>query len=202
MRGAKPFLGILTLGLAISLFGGCLDSVLDGHTRPMLVSINGGMPLQSDVFAADTTMAGGGGIPEDGVYMVFSNTPSQKFLTLTPADPYGIFIIDEYTIEYEVLHMLPTGAFFTSGTLPPISGTMHLALPVNSEVTTHLIIMPASLKLQPPIMDLMPGGAVPYGELIIDATITFSGHESGGTKNKLIQGSLTVLATDYGEEEE
>ena len=28
MRSAKPFLGILTLCLAVSLFGGCLDSIV------------------------------------------------------------------------------------------------------------------------------------------------------------------------------
>ena len=201
MRSAKPLLGILTLGLAMALFGGCGDNVLDGHTRPTLNSINGGMPLQSDVFVVDTTLVSGGTIPEDGVNLVFSNPPSQKFLELTPADSYGIFIIDEYTITYEVLHRLPSGAFFSSGTLPPISGAMQLAIPVNTEVETFLIVMPAALKFQAPIVDIMPGGQVEYGQLIIRADLTFSGHESGDTQHKLIEGSLTVLVANYGDEE-
>ncbi len=201
MRSAKPIIGILSLGLILAVAAGCGESVVDGHTRPLITSINGGMTLQSDVFVADSTMEAGGYIPEDGTTLIFSNPPAQKFLELTPTDPYGNFVITEYTITYEILHRLPNDAPFSSGTLPPVSGALQLSIPVGGEVETFIIIMPAALKLENPIQDLLPGGQVVAGQLIVRADITFAGHESGSTDIKLLTGSITVLVANYGDED-
>ena len=201
MRSTKAVQAILVLAAALALAGGCGESIVDGHTRPALMDINEGMTLQADVFVSDTTMVGGGFIPEEGVTVTFSNQPSQQFLNLQANDPYGTFVLTEYTIVYEVLHRLPTGAFFSSGTLPPVSGAMHLEIPVNQQVETFLIVMPAALKYQAPISDILPGGQVPYGELILRAEMTFAGNESGDDRVRLIEGALTVYVANYGDED-
>ena len=130
MRSSAAFILIAIAGLGLSLSGGCGENTIDGHTRPTLLSINAGAPLHADVFVEDTTLAGDGYIPEESVEFVFSNPPSHQFLDLDPSDPYGTFIITSYTVSYEVLELLPSGASFSTPGLSTVSLPMNLALPV------------------------------------------------------------------------
>lgn len=200
MRSSAAFIliAIAALGLA---FNGCGENAVEGHTRPTLLSINGGAPLHADVFVEDSTMAGGGYIPEESVEFVFANPPSQKFLDLTPDDPYGVFILDSYTVRYTVLQVLPTNSGFSDANLPTVSSPIHLGLPVNTEVTTALVLAPASLKLEPPILDLMPLGTVPYGEIVVQAEITFTGHEQGSERTRSFEATTTILFANYADED-
>ncbi|MBM4117469.1 hypothetical protein FJ251_06935 [bacterium] len=202
MRSSAAFILIAVAALGLALSGGCGENAIEGHTRPTLLSINGGAPLHADVFVEDTTVTGGGYIPEESVEFVFANPPSQRFLDLTPDDPYGVFILDSYTVRYEVLQMLPTGSGFSEANLPAVSAPIHLGLPVNAEVTTALVLAPASLKLEPPILDLMPGtGTVPYGEVVVQAEITFTGHEQGSNRSQSFEAVTTILFANYADED-
>ncbi len=201
MRSIAAVSILLVLGLSAALVGGCGESAIDGHTRPAILAINGGAPIHADVFVVDTTLVSGGGIPEDLAVFRFANPPSQKFLDLTPDDPYGTFVLDSYTVSYEVVQELPGGGVFTQGELPTISGATHLALPVGMEVESVFILVPASLKMEFPVADLLPGGAAPAGELVVHAEITFTGHESGSDRVQLISGAATILFADYADED-
>lgn len=201
MRSSAAFIFIAIAALGLAFSGGCGENAVEGHTRPTLLSINGGAPLHADVFVVDTTLAGGGYIPEEAVEFVFTNPPSQKFLDLTPDDPYGVFILDSYTVRYEVLQMLPTGSGFSEANLPAVSSPIHLGLPVNSQVTTALVLAPASLKLEPPLLDLMPMGTVPYGEVVVQAEITFTGHEQGSDRSQSFEAVTTILFANYADED-
>lgn len=201
MRSTAALILILTASLGLAMSGGCGQNTIDGHTRPTLLSINGGAPLHSDVFVADTTMIGGGYIPQDAAEFRFSNPPSQKFLDLSPEDPYGIFIIDSYTVRYEVIAMLDGEGSFSEPNLPTLSNPIHIAIPVNSEVLTSLVLSPASLKFENPIVDIMPGGTAPNGELVVRADITFTGHEQGSDRTQLLEGAATILFADYADED-
>ncbi len=202
MRSSAAFILIAAAGLGLALSGGCGSNTIDGHTRPTVLAINGGAPLHADVFVVDTTVAGGGYIPEESVEVVFSNPPSHQFMDLDASDPYGTFIIDSYTVRFEVLHLLDGGnGSFSTPNLPPISTPIHLSLPVNSTVTTALVLAPASLKFEPPILDLMPGGTAPNGEVIVQAEITFTGHEQGSDRVQSIDGGTTILFANYADED-
>ncbi len=202
MRNSAAYFLVLVTAIALALSGGCGTNAIEGHTRPTLMSINGGAPLHSDVFVFDSTLVGGGYIPQEAVEFTFSNPPSQKFMDLAPEDPYGTFIIDSYTVRYEVLLELTggPGADFTSGELPVITNPVHIALPVDSDVMTSLVIAPGALKLESPIVDLMPGGTAPNGELVVRAEITFTGHEQGSTNVQSLEGSTTILFANYADE--
>jgi hypothetical protein len=202
MRSSAAFILIAVAGLGLSLSGGCGSNAIDGHTRPTLQSINGGAPLHADVFVVDTTVAGMGYIPEESVEVVFTNPPSHQFMDLDESDPYGTFIVDAYTVRYVVQHMLDGGnGSFSEADLPSISQPMHLALPVNSTVTTALVLAPAMLKFEPPIGDLMPGGTAPNGEVVVRAEITFTGHEQGSDRVQSIEGATTILFANYADED-
>ena len=142
MRNSSALLLIIVTIVALAMSGGCGTNAIEGHTRPTLMSVNGGAPLHADVFVFDSTLVGGGYIPQDAVEFSFTNPPSQKFIELTPEDPYGTFIIDSYTIRYDVLLELTggPGGSFSSGDLPVVTNPIHIALPVNSEVMTSLVI--------------------------------------------------------------
>ena len=201
MRSIAAVFSILLLSLGLALSSGCGESAIDGHTRPTILSINGGTPIVADVWVVDTTLVSGGGIPEELVPFVFTNPPSQKFLDLTPDDPYGIFILESYTVSYEVLHEFTGGGVFTPGTLPTISVPCHLALPVGAQVETEFVLSPASLKMEFPVASILPGGTAPAGELIVKAEITFTGHESGSDRSRTLSTAATILFADYADED-
>jgi hypothetical protein len=201
MRRSAALILIAVAGLGLTLSGGCGSNTIEGHTRPTLLSINGGAPLHADVFVADSLAPGGGYIPEQSVEVVFTNPPSHLFLNLDENDPYGVFILDSYTVRYEVLHLLEGGGSFSTPNLPTVSSPMQLALPVNSEVTTALILAPASLKFENPIVDIMPGGTAPSGEAVVRADITFTGHEQGSDHVQSIEASATILFANYADED-
>ncbi len=202
MRSSVALILFIAMGLSSALIEGCGKNVVDGHTRPTLLAINGGSPIHSDVFVVDTTLVSGGYIPQETAEFIFTNPPSQKFLDLSPEDPYGIFIIDAYTIRYEVLQELDGGGNFSTANLPVISNATHIAIPVNSEVTTSLVLAPASLKFEDPIVDLMPGGMAPNGELVVRAEVIFTGHEQGSDRVQVLEGMATVLFANYADDDE
>ncbi len=204
MRSSVALILIFALGLSSAFIGGCGKNVVDGHTRPTLLAINGGSPIYADVFVVDTTLVSGGYIPTESAEFTFTNPPSQKFLDLSPEDPYGISIIDSYTVRYEVVLMLNGGdeEAFSTPNLPVISNATHIAIPVNTEVTTSLVLAPASLKYEDPIIDLMPGGVAPNGELVVRVEVLFTGHEQGSDRTQVLEGMATVLFANYADEEE
>jgi hypothetical protein len=202
MRSSVALILIFAMGLGSALIEGCGKNVVEGHTRPTLIAINGGAPIHSDVFVVDTTLVSGGYIPQESAEFVFTNPASQKFLDLSPEDPYGVFIIDAYTVRYEVLQELDGGGDFSTPNLPVISNATHIAIPVNTEVTTSLVLAPASLKFEDPIVDLMPGGLAPNGELVIRAEILFTGHEQGSDRDQVLEGMATILFANYADEAE
>ncbi|MCP4549067.1 MAG: hypothetical protein GY835_21635 [bacterium] len=191
----------IVLGLSLALMGGCGDSIMDGHTWPTLISINEGIPVYSDVWVVDTTLAGGGYIPQEAVTFKFTNSASQRFLDITPDDPYGNFILTSFTISYEVVQYLDAGGVITPGTLPTVSGAMNLVLPVGSEVETSMMIAPAAIKLENPVLSLFPGGAAPAGEVIVVAEVLFLGHEQGSDHVQEVSGGTTILFANYGDED-
>ncbi len=201
MRSSAAFILIALAGLGLTLSGGCGSNNIEGHTRPTLLSINGGAPLHADVFVADSLAPGGGYIPEESVEFVFANPPSHLFMDLDETDPYGVFILDSYTVRYEVLQLLAGGGSFSAANLPTVSTPMHLALPVNAEVATALVLAPASLKFENPIVDIMPGGTAPNGEAVVQAEITFTGHEQGSDRVQSFEASTTILFANYADED-
>lgn len=202
MRSSAAFTLIAAAGLVLAFSGGCGTNTVEGHTRPTLLSINGGAPLHADVFVVDTTITSGGYIPEESVEVIFTNPPSHQFMDLDPSDPYGTFVITAYTVRYEVLHMLDGGnGSFSTPNLETITQPMHLSLPVNGTVTTALVLAPASLKFEPPVLDLMPGGTAPNGEVVVRAEITFMGHEQGSDNIQSIDGETTILFANYADED-
>lgn len=200
MRSTAAYFLIAVAALALAMSSGCGQNTIETHTRPVVLSINGGAPLHADVFVVDTTYAGGGYIPQETAEFVFSNPPSQNFIDLSPEDPYGTFIIESYTIRYEVIQLLDGGGSFSTPDLPTISNPIRISLPVNATVTTALVLAPASLKFENPIVDIMPGGTAPNGEAVVAAEITFTGHEQGSDRNQLIEASTTILFADYADE--
>ncbi len=200
MRNSVALILFLAMGLSSALIEGCGKNVVDGHTRPTLLSINGGSPIHSDVFVADTSMAGGGYIPQESAEFIFTNPPSQKFLDLSAEDPYGVFIIDAYTIRYEVLQEFDGGGFFSVANLPVISNVTHIAIPVNSVVTFSIMLASASMKYEDPIIDLMPGNSAQFGELVVSAEIVFTGHEQGSDRVQVLEGMTTILFANYADD--
>ncbi|MCB9515051.1 MAG: hypothetical protein R3C71_00885 [Candidatus Krumholzibacteriia bacterium] len=200
MRSTAAYSLIAVAALTLALSSGCGQNTIEGHTRPTLLSINAGQPLHADVFVSDTTLVGMGYIPEETVEVVFSNPPSQAFLDMTPDDPYGNFVFTAATIRYEVLQLLEGGGSFSTPNLPTVSIPMHLTIPVGTEMTTSLVLAPASIKLEAPIVDIMPGGTAPNGEAVVRAEIIFTGHEQGSDRDQIIEASTTILFADYADE--
>jgi hypothetical protein len=193
---------ISLLSLTLAVFIGCGDSPIDGHTTPSLVTINGGIPIYSDVWVVDTTLASGGSVPQESALFIFRNTPTHSFLDLAPEDPHGTFIIESYTITYELIQMIaPPQNTFTPGEFESFTASCHLSLPVNSEVETTLLMIPFAMKLDFPIIDLFPENSAPAGELIVRADIVFTGHESGSDKIRTLEGSATIIFANFADED-
>lgn len=201
MRAIAVLGALLVLGLAAALVGGCGNSPIEAHTVPTLLSINGGAPVHADVWDVDTTLVSGGTIPEEAAVFLFSNPPSQEFLDISPEDPYGIFTITSYRIDYTILQVLSGGGVVPDATLPSLSGSMHLALPVGSETEVSLVLAPASLKMESPLIELFPDGSAPNGEIVVRADISFLGRENGQEFTRMLQGSATLLFANYADED-
>jgi len=201
MRSSAAFILIAFAGLGLALSGGCGENTIDGQTRPTVLSINAGAPLHADVFVEDTTVAGDGFIPEESVEVIFNNPPSHDLFDLDETDPYSHFIFTSYTVNYHILQLLEGGGSFSTANLPSVTYPMQLIVRVNQEVTTAIVLAPASLKLEPPIVDIMPGGTAPSGEAVVRAEITFSGHALGSDHEQIIEADATILFANYADED-
>jgi hypothetical protein len=174
--------------------GGCAD---DSSTRSVVtvVSINGNMPLQSDVRGtgenpldpSDDT------ITDDVVEVTLANHPHDKVLELVPGMPFGDVIFTEYSVTF----IRDDG----NGPAPaPFSGAMYLKVP-NAQTnpfgyvppTAYILLVPGSLKIESPLNDLAYGG----GQINTTACVEMIGRETTSKDVIKVEATLNVSFANY-----
>ena len=168
-RLLAPLIALVLTGL---LAGGCADG-RQTRSNVQVVLVNNNNPLESDVLK-DT--GGAGTVVEDAVSIQIRDTASDSLLTLKPNGPYGSVVLDRYDVQFQ-----------SDEDIPPVSGTLGWTVHVGETVTGNIVIVPAALKAEPPLVGLDAGG-----EIQAVAKVTIQGHEANSNYNVTTQFTLQV----------
>ena len=168
--------------VALALLGvtatGCSDRSVP-RSDPQVETINDNQPLQSDVVRIDGENAS---VMEDEVAVSIWNKSSDEVLDLY-GGPYNRVLLDRYTVTFE-----------SSEAIPPVSGGLGWAVDVNRIMSGSIIVVPASLKTQPPLVSLWQGG-----QIQTIAHITFYGHETGSNQDIRFSTVLQINFANYAD---
>jgi hypothetical protein len=166
MRIRVPLaLALLTVVLAGWIAAGCSD---DSTPRSVLqiTDINKNQPLSSDVAEGpDSALT----VREDAIVITVKNTPHDTVLDLSSEQAFSLVTLDRYEIRFE-----------SSESIPTVSGALGWTVRSGSSVDGSLVVVPASLKVQAPLISLRDGG-----EIQTTARLTIIGHEA--TSNSTIK---------------
>jgi hypothetical protein len=190
---------LAAFAFAVISAGGCAD---DTSTRSVVtvVSINGNMPLQSDVRGNgfDPMDPSDDTITDDIVEVTLANYPHDKALNLVPGMPFGDVIFTEYNVTF----MRGDG----NGPAPaPFSGAMYLKVP-NAQSqpigyippTGYILLVPAALKIESPLNDLAYGG----GQINATACVELIGRETTSKDVVKVEATLNVSFANYVDEDD
>lgn len=167
-RQASVIAGFGALCAAL-LFAGCSDS---SSARSVLrvESLNNNAALQSDVLSPGPTVV------EDAVTLTVRNEPHDDVLVIDPNGPFGHVTIERYEIRFE-----------SDEAVPSVRAALGWTVPSGRSVSGSIVIVPAELKLEPPLVSLVNGG-----EIVSTAHITLIGREATSNREVRIEAILPV----------
>jgi len=167
---------LLVVGLSLFLFAGCSDDGI-GRSVMEVVSVNDGAPVvdaQLDPGGDQTVGTPDDVVPEGSVKVTVRNRAYNEFTTATETDPFGAFVIDRVTVQWQPL-VLGTAA----DQLPAYDRAFDFSQVVkrgtDAEFTIPLVTF--DMKSQPFLQGLISGDPPFFAQ----AKVTFTGHESGST---------------------
>ena len=177
LRIAASVLGFVLLGC---LAAGCSDSSAPRSVLSV-VEINENQPLSSDVAEVVDTMYT---VREDAVALIVRNNPHDGVLDLTEEEPYGYVTLDRYEIR-----------FVSSEAIPPVTGALGWTVRSGDDTAGSIVIVPASHKVQPPLLSLRRGG-----EIQATALVTITGHEATSGYTVKVETSFPVNFANWADE--
>ena len=162
---------LLTLALLGGIATGCSDDAA-GRSVLQVTKINNNLPLSSDVENPDGSLT----VREDVILITVSNTPHDAVLDLASGKPYSVITLERYEIRFE-----------SDETIPPVSGALGWTVESGKTVEGSLVVVPASLKTQPPLSALRGGG-----EIQTTAWLTITGRETTSGSTVKVEASFPV----------
>ncbi len=170
---ARPATGAILAGILLSLLCGC-NHALVPRSVVTVVSANQNQPLQSDVLKqpTDSTTA----VADDAITVELQNRPADSELSLTPGGPFGTVFLDTYQVTFQ-----------SDEAIPSVSGALGWTVDTGSTVTGEIVIVPAVLKTEPPLV-----GLDQQGEIQAVAHIVITGHEANSQKPIHVETDLQV----------
>lgn len=132
-------------------------------------------------------------IRADLVPVLFHNRPYANNLIFTePSAPHGDFLITRYRVEWVSVNGGPT--------LPTYNGGISVQVPTGEFVEAYVMIVDFQDKATPPLSDLCYVCANAGGEILMQANVTFWGHEIGTTRETTVEASIGVVFVDLVQE--
>jgi hypothetical protein len=189
----KAMGSVAALGLVTAILGCDPDEL--PRSDVTILSVNGNEALQSDVLnhgEDDTPNTEDDFIPEDEIFIRFSNVPSDAQGVNTAVGAFSDVTIETYRISFSAVD--PTGA---SVAIDPVVGGMHAVVRSNNFVDIAIVAVPAALKIRPPISGLL--GAA--GEIVGTAHLEFWGTEKTSNDDIYVDAYLVVNFADFGDDD-
>jgi hypothetical protein len=176
-RSAQIWVCIMLTGLLCGT--GCSNSS-SPRSVLQIVNLNDNQPLASDVVR---TVTGSATVMEDKVYVEVRNDPHDSVVDLKPGGPFSFVVIDSYRIHFEA-----------EEAIPDVSGGLGWNVASGSSVIGQIVVVPASLKMEAPLLQLWEGN-----ELLATAKITFYGHEVTSNYKLTVETSLPVHFANWAD---
>ena len=135
---------LATLALTILVTGlvGCGDDTPRSDVQ--IYSVNGNGALQSDVLNIGEDELPGTAddfVPEDEVYVVFSNYQSDTQSPANPTGPFGRVTMTRYRVS-----------FASEEAIPPYIGGMNTVVAQNDTAGAAVVVVPGSFKVESPLV--------------------------------------------------
>jgi hypothetical protein len=165
-------LAFSTVALLGCLAAGCSDTSAP-RSIVRVTAINENLPLQSDVVGGTEEAPT---VKEDAISMSVNNVPHDATLTLTANGQFGYVVLDRYEIR-----------FVSQEPIEPVTGALGWTVPTGQTVSGSIIVVPASLKVVPPLVVLRQGG-----EFQTTAKLTIIGHEADSWRAVRVCASFPV----------
>jgi hypothetical protein len=176
---AKKFVYIAAAVALFAILVGCDDTPEQNRSVVTIESVNGDFsPLTSDVIT-------NGSIYPDLVNFIFRNRPYSRIISTAPDAPFGDFLITRYRVEWQ----RTDGG---SPALPAYESNMSLQVPTEKDADVNVIIVTWENKANPPLAGIT-------GEVRMNATITFYGHETGTDRETEVVANLGVIFADFAD---
>ena len=171
---------LFTVALLGGIATGCSD---DAAVRSVLqvTEINGNQPLSSDVAEGPDSMLT---VREDAIVIKVSNTPHDAVLDLASGKPFSVITLERYEIRFE-----------SAESIPPVTGALGWTVESGRSVEGSLIVVPASLKLQAPLVSLRRGG-----EIQAIAWLTITGRETTSGSQTKVEASFPVNFANWADQ--
>jgi hypothetical protein len=173
MRTRIPLALILCMVMSLGWFAvGCSDN---SEIRSVLqvTEINKNQPLSSDVVQGpDSSQT----VREDAIPITVTNTAHDAALNVAAGKPFGYVTLDRYEIQFE-----------STESIPPVSGALGWTVESGTSMEGSLVVVPASLKVQAPLVSLRRGG-----EIQAVARLTIIGREATSGARVTVEASFPV----------
>ena len=178
---AKHLLVLLMISVMVLSIAGCGEEQ-QNRSVVTVASLNENVPFLADVYSEnDLADPLDDAIVEDYIEVLFQNKPYNNLVITEPFQPHGDYIVDQYTITW-------TRTDGGSGVPPDYFGGTSIRVPSGGFGGGNIVLVPFSVKLMPFMVALQGTGT----ELLMVATITFSGHEAGTDRRSTFAGSISV----------
>ena len=182
MRNRVPLvLTLSALALCFAITAGCSD---DSAPRSLLqvTSVNDNQPLTSDVAEGpDTSLT----VREDIIVITVKNNPHDDVLNLTAEGGFGYVTLDRYEIRFD-----------SDEAIPSVSGNLGWTVSSGSSVEGSLVVVPASHKVQAPLISLRHGG-----EIQTTARLKITGREATSNAKVTVETSFPVNFANWTDED-
>ena len=172
----RTYLSLLLItGLAVFALNGCSNDNI-GHSVLEVVAINDGAPVvdaQLDQ-GSNASDPADDFVPSGQVKVAVRNRAYHQFNTATDDDPFGSFVIDRVSIEWQ-----PLVAGTSADNLPAYNRSYDFGqvVPRSDIVEFNVMLVTFEMKAQPFLQGLISGDP-PFPA---QAKVTFTGHDSGAT---------------------
>jgi hypothetical protein len=174
----------LVIGTMVTGLVGCGDDTPRSDVQ--IYSVNGNSALQSDVLNLGEDALPGTAddfVPEDEIYVVFGNYPSD---TQTPANPTGAFGRVTMT-RYRV-------SFQSEDAIPSYVGGMNAVVAQNDTSGAAIVVVPGAYKVESPLVELNAGG-----ELLSTARLECWGYEQTSGDSIYTRADFVVNFAQFGD---
>lgn len=168
----------ITLVALGGLAAGCSDDSAP-RSELQVTQINDNQPLASDVAEGpDSSIT----VREDVISIRVSNTPHDEVLDLSPGNPFSFVMLERYEITFE-----------GPESIPMVAGGLGWLVESDRSVEGSLVVVPASHKVQAPLVSLR------RGEIQTIAHLTLFGREATSGTTVKANASFSVNFANWAE---